>query len=432
MALTFDFINSIIEVPSPTTSISIQTLINEIRDQEDELVPSMSYSQIAEAFGKQDLGGGTLVGITLVLLDNWKLRFQARPGPDTIACIVTGGNLVAESGNPIASSAYTSVTIAQSSSPTIATASSDTNLLYMIESLVSKNKGIGQYFYWDPVDGDDAKDGLTPATAVETFNQAQTLATSGSNDVIFCVASDPSGVTTVTETINITKNNLKLRGPGYLFQLIPTTTASDTIAINADNVEISGVYVSTAGTGSRDALSINGDNNIITDCWFSNARGDGISAVTSARTQITTCAIENCGLSGAGDGIKLGNTISRTLISKCIISGCVNGVSLSGTSLSDNTLENNLIFNNSGYGITVGAGVLRTHVRSGHTFNKNTSGNTQDLGTNTLIETQAGGASASEIADAVWDEVISGHLSAGSAGKDLRDAKTRATLASLK
>ena len=80
MALTFDFINSIIEVPSPTTSVSVQTLINEIRDAEDELNPAMTYPKIADAFGKQDLGGGSLVGITLVLLNDWRLRFQARPG----------------------------------------------------------------------------------------------------------------------------------------------------------------------------------------------------------------------------------------------------------------------------------------------------------------------------------------------------------------
>jgi len=36
------------------------------------------------------------------------------------------------------------------------------------------------------------------------------------------------------------------------------------------------------------------------------------------------------------------------------------------------------------------------------------------------------------IADAVWDELISSHTIAGSAGKTLKDTKTKATLASLK
>jgi len=75
---------------------------------------------------------------------------------------------------------------------------------------------------------------------------------------------------------------------------------------------------------------------------------------------------------------------------------------------------------------------VRTMVRLHHTFSGNTLGSTRDLGTDTFIETQAGGASASEIADAVWDKVITGVTGAGTAGKMLRDAKTKATLASLK
>ncbi len=125
-----------------------------------------------------------------------------------------------------------------------------------------------------------------------------------------------------------------------------------------------------------------------------------------------------------------GTTLSK--VSTCIISSCADGVELSGSSISDNIFENNLIYNNSGYGIDVGSGVLRTGVRLNHTFSGNTSGSTRDLGTGTFIESSAGGASASEIADAVWDEVITGHTTASTAGRTLRDAKTRATLASLK
>lgn len=41
-------------------------------------------------------------------------------------------------------------------------------------------------------------------------------------------------------------------------------------------------------------------------------------------------------------------------------------------------------------------------------------------------------ADLANIADAVWNEVIAGHLDAGTAGRILSDAKKRATLASLK
>lgn len=429
LSLTFDFYNSIIQVPAPDTSVDLQYLINQIRDAEDELTPAMSYSKIADAFGKQPLGGGTYVGLTIQLLNDWKLKFEARSGPDTVACIVTGGNLVAESGNPIAASAFTQVTIAQSSSPTIATPDDNTNIKYLIESLRDTQAGgVGNIFYWDPVNGNDSNTGTLPSKAVATFAQAQALATDANFDVIYCLATHPSGITTVTETLSITKNTLKVRGPGHTFQLKPTSTANDTVAIGAHSVEVSGIYIETATTGSANGISITGNRNIIKDCWITNIRSQGINLITSAYSKINGCVIEHCG----ANGIKINNTVTQLNISKNIIFDNADGVLLSGTGIADNLIENNIIYKHTGYGVDIGSGVTRTNIRGGNTFTKNTSGNTLDNGTDTYIETQAGGASASEVADAVWDEVISSHTTAGTSGKTLKDIKTKATLASLK
>lgn len=92
MALTFDFTNSIIEVPDPQTTLVMQDLINEIRDVEDELTPGMVNNKIADASGKEDLGGGVSTAITVRLLDSWRVRFEARGGPTTEQMIITGGN----------------------------------------------------------------------------------------------------------------------------------------------------------------------------------------------------------------------------------------------------------------------------------------------------------------------------------------------------
>lgn len=428
-ALIFDFYNSIIEVPTPDTSLDLQYLINSIRDTEDELTPAMAYKKIADAFGKQSLGGGSYVGLTVMLLDAWKVRFQARSGPDTVACIVTGGNIVAESGNPIAASAYTQVTIAQSSSPTIATPDDSTNLKYLIESLRgSTTSGIGNSWYWDPVNGNDANTGTLPSKAVATFAQVQTLATDSNFDVVYCMATDPSGITTVTEKLSITKNTLKIRGPGHTFQLKPTTPGAATVAIGAHSVEISGLYIETAATGSDDAISITGNRNIIKDCWISNVQGNGINIITSAYSKVNGCVVEHCD----GYGIKVNNTVTQLNISKNIIFDNIDGVHFAGSGIADNLIENNLVYKHTGYGVNIGSGVTRTNVRGGNTFTKNTTGNTLDNGTDTYIETQAGGASASEIADAVWDELLASHATVGSAGHTLKDAKIKATLAALK
>ncbi len=434
--LTFDFINSVIEVPSPDTTLDIQYLINQIRDQEDDAVPAMVYPKIANASGKEDLGGGVKVGITVQLLSSWQVRFQARAGPTYIQCQITGGNLVGGlGGNPIATSAFTQVVQVSSAAATIAvpsTASDLTNLKYLVESQRGLHSGTGTIYYWDPVSGSDGNDGKQPTKAVKTFAQAHSLALDGNYDIIYCLSSDATGITTVTETLNITKKTLKVRGPGFTFQLKPTATTADTILINTNTVEIAGLYISTAATGTKNAITITGNNNSIRDSWIANVRGNGIELTTSASNKVTGCAIEHCGLSATGDGIKLGNSATETVISRCIIFDNVNGISLAGTGLAENIIDNNIIYNHTGYGVKVGSGVLRTHIRGGNTFNKNTAGDTQNLGTNTFIESIAGGATPSQIAVAVWDEVIAGHVTSGTTGRTLRDAKTRATLASLK
>lgn len=439
MAVSFNKSTKIITVLDPATTITIQDLHDEIRLYE-ELTNNLEISQIANASGKQDLGGGVRVGITLELINDWRLAFEERAGPDTALCTVSGGNLVATNsyGNTaIYPTAYTQVIISQSSSATISdttsTTTATTNIMYMLESMrTGGHATVGSIYYWDPTGGDDNNNGTTPATAVATFSQAQSLATAGNNDIIFCLANDSGGVNTVTEILNITKNNLKVRGPGYNFQLIPSVTNADTVTIAADNVELSGLYIETAGTGSRDGVVVTGDNALIKDCWIANVRGNGINISSAARTRIETCAIEDCGGSGTGDGIKIGDNTTKSSISKCVLYSSVNGASLSGTGISDNIFENNLVYANSGYGISIGSGVARTGVRGGHTFSNNTSGSTSDSGSNTFIETPAGGASATDIADAVWDELITDHLAANSTGKTLRDARSRATLASLK
>ncbi len=431
-SLLFDFHTKIITVPIEDTSLDLQFLIDEIRTAEHNLAPGMNYDKIADAYGKQDLGGGLKVGITVVLLDGWRVAFAARPGPTTVSVSITGGNFVGEAGaNPIAPTNFTQVTISQSTSATLVSSQADTNLVYLVETLRSMHPAFGNVFYWDPDNGSDANAGTSPSTATKTFAAAQTLASSGHSDVIFCRPTGSTGTSVSTEQINITKSNLRLRGPGINMQLIPTDTTTATVRISASNIEISGLYISTAPTGTRNALEISGDNVLVRDCWIENARGSGIYLTSTARSRILTSIIENSGLSGTGNGIEISNDTTQTLVSRTLISGNQNGVSLTGAGIEDNVIENCIIYNNTTYGVTVGSGVTRTMVRGQNTIVNNGT-NTIDAGISTYIESQAGGASASEIADAVWDEVISGHNTSGTTGRSLKDAKLKATLASIK
>lgn len=112
----------LITVASPATEITIQDLVDTLRDLEDNLA-NIQYDQIISAAGKEDLGGGVQVGITATLLDAL-LQFEARSGPTYTQCNVSGGNLVAVDGvgvtqtTPISPTAFTQVVVTASSSAT--------------------------------------------------------------------------------------------------------------------------------------------------------------------------------------------------------------------------------------------------------------------------------------------------------------------------
>ncbi len=429
--LTFFKSEKVIQVDSPQTSVTCQDLINQIRLYEERLT-NMDYPLIANAYGKQALGGGSYIGITLELVNDWRIAFEARSGPDTTSCMVTGGNLVAINqygNNPLKATAFTQINIAQSSSPTIIQSDANYGMLYMLESMRGRNRSVGVIWYWNPTSGSDANDGLTPSNAVATFSKAQTLATAGAGDIIFALATASGGVTTTTEKLSITKSSLKVRGAGYQLQIIPSTSGSPTVNISGDSVEFEGFYVSTAAGGTDNGITITGDNALVKNVWVNGVTGNGLRITSSARTQVENSAIENSTLAG----ISIGDSSSRTKVQQSILSGNgANGAIVSGTSITDTIFENNLIFNNIGYGVDIATGVTRTGVRLNHTFSGNTLGATRDTGTGTFIETPAGGASATDIADAVWDEIISSHTTPGTAGQILKATKLKATLASLK
>ena len=456
MALVFDKNLKVITVEKPQRELTIQDLHDEIRLFEEKN-QNLEVAQIVNASGKQDLGGGIQVGITLELINDWRLAFEARTDQEvedegfppvveggTVLCFVRGGNLVATNiynNNPIFATQNTQVTIAQSSSATIATPASDYAALYLIESLRGRHASIGSVWYWSPAGGSDSNNGTTPSTAVQTFAQVKTLINldggAGRSDVVFALATDSDGITTTGEKITIDIPSLKVRGPGYNLQFVPSS-GGVAVTVSADNVEFSGFYVTTFGAGPDNGITVTGDNALIKDVWVKGATNHGISVSGSARTTIDTCAIEDC----AGNGINIGETTSIAKVHQCIISGNTgDGADLAGgfTDITDNIFENNLIFNNTGWGIDVGSGVVRTGIRLHHTIAKNTAGTIDKTGSVDTFEDTSGTITGGDItaiaeatADTVWDELISAHTGTGSTGKTLRDAKVKATLASLK
>jgi len=110
----------VVQIDDPSTEITIQDLVDTIRDFEAK-PENIWVDKMVNAGGKENLGGGNNVGITVTLQDT-QVAFEARGGPSFVQCKITGGNLVAVDANgdamdPINTTDYVQVTIAQSTSP---------------------------------------------------------------------------------------------------------------------------------------------------------------------------------------------------------------------------------------------------------------------------------------------------------------------------
>lgn len=111
----------IITVADPSADVTMQDLYDTLRTKELE---QMDEAYIISGSGKEPLGGGVLVGLTLTL-NNALIEFQARSGPAYILCTIGGGNLVAvdANGDPTVSAvnptAFVTIVQANSSSATL-------------------------------------------------------------------------------------------------------------------------------------------------------------------------------------------------------------------------------------------------------------------------------------------------------------------------
>ena len=124
MAIEFDHTNHLINITSPQNTLSCQDLINAIRTEEASSV-GIWYPQIATASGKEDLGSGVTVGMTINLISPWQVKFWA----GNYIAKVAGGTLVGGiDGDPIAYSAGVQVLLVQSAASTIVTNSTGSGL----------------------------------------------------------------------------------------------------------------------------------------------------------------------------------------------------------------------------------------------------------------------------------------------------------------
>lgn len=366
--LSYNFDTKIITVLSPANELDLQDLVNTTREVEAVQIV-MDDNQIMAAGGKEPLGGGNLVGITVSLLNGWRVAFQARPGPDTVVCTVSGGNLVAFVGPdsttatqfPIAPTAYTAGFISQSSSATLSSQQLAHETRYLIESLRTDHQATGVAYYVDPTNGSDANDGLLPEEALATVGAAINKTVSGRYDVIYVIS---SGITTLTEKLNINKSNLSIRCSGTVI-FSPSNDSDDTIKFTAGGCALSGATVTTtAGPTPRNAISASGVTSIrLENINIPSASNKGISITGGDGHQLQRLFVTQC----ASDGVYIKDSKISALSSVRIDSNTGYGLNLEATMPGDNAnfnMDLAVINNNTAGNVNIGSGVVGTVITS--------------------------------------------------------------------
>jgi len=123
MAYSFDFTNKLIEVLNPQTDVDVQDLYDACRQAEDSEV-GIQYGQIVSASGKESLGSGVSIGLTIELLE-WQLHFW----DGSYMAKIAGGNLVGGvGGDPVAYTAGVQVLLIQSAASTVVQISAGSGL----------------------------------------------------------------------------------------------------------------------------------------------------------------------------------------------------------------------------------------------------------------------------------------------------------------
>ena len=120
LTINWDLSPRIILVAAPSTEITIQDLYDTVRNISSS-IDGIDEPEIIDGAGKENLGGGILVGLTITLI-NAKIKFADRVVPTE--CSIAGGNLVAVDSNgvainPIQYTTNVTVTYAKSSSATM-------------------------------------------------------------------------------------------------------------------------------------------------------------------------------------------------------------------------------------------------------------------------------------------------------------------------
>lgn len=238
------------------------------------------------------------------------------------------------------------------------------------------------------------------------------------------------GTYTITETIDINKSKVTLRGAGYSTKII---TASDVVMISSaeDYLILDGFFLEGAGALATNNVGIKLTSSTVVslyNIWILSCGSYGVQAVTLSsnhrywKVEVahckdsgfkldvpSNCVLESC-YSGwnTGDGIEAGNSDGFMNVSNCYIEqNDGNGVTndtlnlpiYHGNKIYSNdghgiyinnsdyvTVNSNVLENNGDYGIEINDAGSNSCIITSNQLHNNTTGGLDDNGTGTVAD----------------------------------------------
>ena len=449
----------IVEILPPTTDVTVQEIVNALRDWEDD---NLSFDPLIDAAGKENLGGGVQVGITATLL-NCQLMFTARSAPLEVGTCTqddtTGQRLIASGGTFITSGVYEGCTAYNETSGAMAgvnTVVSETELRHF-------KLGGGSRDTW--LNGDTYKiypnvqcsitggnlvavdeNGVDISPVIQTPN-VQVIRTSSSSATLMELSAIQFASFNGGVTVDITSPYSGTSFPVGTPQE-PVNNLSDAMQIAADRgfttfyivdnitIDNGGDYSEKTFVGesmSKTTITINADANVA-KCEFYEAT---ITGTLDGDAKVKNCRIidlnyihgvvEQCML-GPGIIVLGGDNEAHFLDCWSGAIGDMPPIIDCGGSGQELALRNYngeiKIINKTGpedVAIDLNAGhvVLDSTVTNGN-IDIHGLGIVEDNSTGTTIVDTSALINTNQISQAVWDEQVTSHVISGSSGETVR------------
>lgn len=326
----------IVVIEEPQTEATVQNIVDTIRGWEDS-EEGHTFPYIIDAAGKEDLGGGVLVGITATL-NNAQIRFAARPTPITTGLVTTANSdgkflidssadFIAES-IPVGATAFNSTTAAME---TIVGVDSTSLISFPLQAGTRQDWQVGDSYVIYPNDQCNITGGNLVAVDLNK-NSISSVLQSPNTQVV--KSSSSSATLTELEAIqyasyggrvnlDITSSNSGITYPIGNTEF-PVNNLVDAIAI-AILKGFKTIFI-------KESMTLSGGNDLSD---FTIEGNSHISTLITITTDIicNDLTILNCNVNGVLDG---GTYISGCYVGNIIyVNGHINNSGLYGTMISD-------------------------------------------------------------------------------------------------